>query len=115
MSSLVLLRRCCAVCCAHTAFPNPQAQLFPACYFVIGFDTAVRLVDTKYYRDDVYVMCEALSSIKRAGCKCVFSCPAVRRCAVLHGTALCLFCAVCCALLQSLRGFLHAGSWWRGA
>lgn len=36
---------------------------------MVGFDTAVRLVNAKYYGDDPYRLGEALGSIRRAGCK----------------------------------------------
>jgi hypothetical protein len=66
----------CVCSCLHAracAAASPfalQASLFPDSYFVIGFDTAVRLVNPKYYGDDPFRMHDALSFIQRAGCRC---------------------------------------------
>ncbi|MCE2463541.1 MAG: CinA family protein [Dehalococcoidia bacterium] len=46
-----------------------KASLLPGCTFVIGWDTAIRLVDTGYYGDDEGTMLSALSSIRTAGCR----------------------------------------------
>jgi nicotinic acid mononucleotide adenylyltransferase len=45
-----------------------KARLFPGCAFVIGADTAKRLLDTKYYGSSVNEMVAALSEIKHLGC-----------------------------------------------
>ncbi len=46
-----------------------KAGLFPGCTFVIGWDTAVRLVDPKYYGGDEEAVLEALETIRSAGCR----------------------------------------------
>jgi len=47
---------------------HEKAALFPDCTFVIGWDTAVRLADPRYYRDSESAMISALEDIRRAGC-----------------------------------------------
>lgn len=44
-----------------------KARLFPSCSFVIGYDTAARLVDPKYYRGSADAMIEGLLALKLAG------------------------------------------------
>ena len=46
-----------------------KAELLPGCTFVIGFDTAVRLVHPRYYGDDTAAMLQALSRIRDLGCR----------------------------------------------
>jgi len=46
-----------------------KARSFPGATFVIGADTAVRLVDPKYYGDSNEGMQAALAEIKAAGCR----------------------------------------------
>jgi nicotinamide mononucleotide (NMN) deamidase PncC len=46
-----------------------KAELFPGCSFVIGWDTAVRLVDARYHGGDRDKMLDALAAIRRAGCR----------------------------------------------
>jgi hypothetical protein len=41
----------CAVCVTSKPFFVDKSELFPDCRFVIGADTAVRLIDSKYYVD----------------------------------------------------------------
>lgn len=45
-----------------------KARLFPGCTFVIGFDTALRLIDPRYYGGDPAEMRAALAEIREAGC-----------------------------------------------
>ena len=45
-----------------------KARLFPGCTFVIGWDTAERLVAARYYGDDDAAMLTALAEIRAAGC-----------------------------------------------
>lgn len=45
-----------------------KANLFPGCCFVVGTDTALRLLDVRYYRD-VASMDAAMSAIQRHGCR----------------------------------------------
>ena len=47
---------------------HKKAALFPGCAFVIGWDTAVRLVDPHYYGGDRAAMTAALLDIWAAGC-----------------------------------------------
>ena len=46
-----------------------KAELLPGCTFVIGWDTAVRLVHPRYYGDDHQAMGQALSRIRDLGCR----------------------------------------------
>ena len=48
---------------------NEKARLFPGCTFVIGWDTAVRLVEPRYYRNDELEMLRALDEIRELGCR----------------------------------------------
>lgn len=45
-----------------------KAHLFPGCTFVIGYDTARRLVDPVYYADQESQMRAALADIRAVGC-----------------------------------------------
>ncbi|KAE8730282.1 putative inactive leucine-rich repeat receptor-like protein kinase [Hibiscus syriacus] len=45
-----------------------KAELFPGSAFVIGADTAVRLINPKYYDGSYNRMIETLSGYKRTGC-----------------------------------------------
>lgn len=46
-----------------------KAALFPGCVFVIGYDTAQRLIDPTYYGGDVQQMLAALEAIRAADCR----------------------------------------------
>ncbi len=46
-----------------------KAALFPGCAFVIGWDTAVRLVAPRYYGGDESAMTTALAEIWSSGCR----------------------------------------------
>jgi hypothetical protein len=46
-----------------------KAELFPGCTFVVGWDTAVRLVDARYHGGNRDEMLKALAVIRRAGCR----------------------------------------------
>ncbi len=48
---------------------HKKAALFPGCAFVIGWDTAVRLVDPRYYGGGQAAMTAALLDIWAAGCR----------------------------------------------
>lgn len=48
-----------------------KAELFPGAAFVLGHDTAVRLIDAKYYRDDVKLRDAVLRKLLDRGCKVV--------------------------------------------
>ena len=45
-----------------------KARLLPGCTFVIGFDTLVRLVDTKYYGNSPAKMMSAFLEMRSLGC-----------------------------------------------
>lgn len=46
-----------------------KAQLFPGCTFVIGYDTAARLLDPVYYEGQEEGVRQALATIQAAGCR----------------------------------------------
>ena len=46
-----------------------KARLFPRCTFVIGWDTATRLADKRYYGDSESAMLTALEDVRRHGCR----------------------------------------------
>ncbi len=46
-----------------------KAALFPGCTFVIGYDTAQRLIDPAYYGGDPQQMLAALGTVRAAGCR----------------------------------------------
>ena len=46
-----------------------KARLFPGCTFVIGWDTAVRLVEPRYYGGGMSSMLDALVEIRKLGCR----------------------------------------------
>ena len=48
-----------------------KAALFPNATFVLGFDTARRLIDPRYYRDELTQRDEALHAIASRGCRFV--------------------------------------------
>ena len=47
---------------------NKKAKLFPGCVFVVGFDTALRIIDPKYYEHNVDNMINQLTEIKELKC-----------------------------------------------
>lgn len=44
-----------------------KAELFPGSVFVVGADTAIRIIDPKFYGDDLEKRDEALEGLKRFG------------------------------------------------
>lgn len=48
---------------------HQKAALFPGCTFVVGLDTAARLVDPRYYGGDEDRMLSALAQIRESGCR----------------------------------------------
>lgn len=48
---------------------SEKAVLFPESTFLIGWDTAVRLVDQQYYKGSMQEMYKSLEQIERNGCK----------------------------------------------
>lgn len=45
-----------------------KARLFPGCTFVVGFDTAVRIINERYYNNSRKEMLAALTEIKELAC-----------------------------------------------
>ncbi len=45
-----------------------KAELFPGCTFVIGWDTAVRLFEPRYYGSDERAMLRAMAEVSALGC-----------------------------------------------
>ena len=60
-----------------------KSALFPGCTFVVGWDTAVRLVNPEYYGGSEDKMTAALATIRRAGCRFLVAGRAVGE--VFHG------------------------------
>jgi hypothetical protein len=48
-----------------------KAELFPGAAFVVGYDTAVRLVDPRYHQNDLALRDAALRGIRDRGCRVV--------------------------------------------
>ena len=46
-----------------------KAELFPGCGFAIGWDTAIRLIEPRYYGDSESAMLTALAEMWGAGCR----------------------------------------------
>jgi len=46
-----------------------KAALFPGCIFVVGADTAARIVHPRYYGDDPAELASALDRIRSLGCR----------------------------------------------
>jgi hypothetical protein len=46
-----------------------KARLFPGAAFVIGHDTAARILAPRYYQDSAAAMSEALQALRDAGCR----------------------------------------------
>jgi hypothetical protein len=46
-----------------------KAKLFPGAVFVIGADTAVRIVAPRYYADSIETMRRALTTVRELGCR----------------------------------------------
>jgi len=46
-----------------------KAHIFPGCVFVIGFDTAVRLVDPRFYGNSESARDQSLEMIRKQGCR----------------------------------------------
>lgn len=58
-----------AVYVSRAATFGAKAALFPGCVFVVGADTAARLVHPRYYGDDPTGMTRALDEIVASGCR----------------------------------------------
>ncbi len=46
-----------------------KAELFPGCTFVVGYDTAIRLIDTKYYQNSLQQRDVCLGRLVVSGCR----------------------------------------------
>jgi nicotinamide mononucleotide (NMN) deamidase PncC len=46
-----------------------KAQLFPGAVFIVGADTAARIVQTRFYGESESQMAEALNALRRRGCR----------------------------------------------
>ncbi len=51
-----------------------KAELFPGAIFVVGADTAVRIVDPRYYNGDAEQMHAALAQLDRCRCRFLVAC-----------------------------------------
>jgi hypothetical protein len=58
-----------AVYVSRAATFREKAALFPGCIFVVGVDTATRLVHPRYYGNDPAEMIRALDEIAASGCR----------------------------------------------
>jgi hypothetical protein len=47
---------------------NQKARLYPGALFVVGYDTAERILQPRYYQDDPAQMAAALAEIRAQGC-----------------------------------------------
>ena len=54
---------------AEAATFRAKAALFPGCVFVVGADTAARIVNPRYYGDDPAEVVRALDEIAAHGCR----------------------------------------------
>ena len=52
---------------------NKKAKLFPGAIFVVGYDTGLRIIDPKYYDNDVDKMINKLTEIKQLKCSFVIA------------------------------------------
>jgi len=59
------------IVCTPCPYFHGKAQLFPECWFVIGYDTAVRVLDPKYYGGTREGLAVALSGLRQKGCRFV--------------------------------------------
>jgi hypothetical protein len=57
------------VCVSNAPTYLLKARLFPAATFVVGYDTAVRIFDERYYEDSHEQMLAALAEIQARGCR----------------------------------------------
>lgn len=51
-----------------------KAQLFPGTTFIVGVDTALRVVDVKYYEGDPARMHSVLAQLQQLGCRFLVAC-----------------------------------------
>lgn len=55
--------------CVQALLYTQKAQLFADSAFVVGYDTAVRLVAQRYYKDDEEEMLSELRGMRERGCQ----------------------------------------------
>jgi hypothetical protein len=67
-----------------------KSLLFPGTVFAVGIDTAERIIAPRYYHDSVERMNEALTTIRRQGCRFLVAgrCDAAGRFTELHELSL---------------------------
>jgi hypothetical protein len=53
----------------RAALYSQKAERFPGCVFVVGYDTAARLFEPRYYGDSVQAMHRSLEQVMAAGCR----------------------------------------------
>lgn len=58
------------VCTGEPLFDG-KARLFPGCWFVVGYDTAKRVLDPKYFGGTVSGVVVALAALREKGCRFV--------------------------------------------
>ena len=58
----------------HAPLFVEKAACFPGATFVVGADTALRIVSPRYYRDDADAMSAALTAIGGRGCRFLVAC-----------------------------------------
>jgi hypothetical protein len=63
-----------AVWLTHAPRFVDKAELFPGAVFVVGADTALRLVDPRYYEDDPARVPQALEHLRAHGCRFLVAC-----------------------------------------
>ena len=63
----------------HAATFVEKAEHFPGATFVVGADTALRIVSPSYYDQDAANMCSALERIQKLGCRFLVACRADAR------------------------------------
>jgi len=72
------------VCLTRAPTFVDKASLFPGAVFVIGSDTAVRLVAPRYYNDSEPAMHQALNRIRALGCRFIVACRHTETGCLLH-------------------------------
>ena len=65
---LIQFRRKYKVAVTHAPLFTDKARLFPGCSFLVGYDTAARLVDPRFYSNSTAARDAALAAIKGADC-----------------------------------------------
>ena len=63
-----------SVLLTHAAKFVEKAECFPGAMFVVGADTALRIVSSRYYQDDEPSMLKALARIRELECRFLVAC-----------------------------------------